>query len=187
MNTSQLYNELNYVNHSREKRLYYANLVLENPNLIAPLLDILFCVDDKNSPRAAWVLEFMCKENLIALLPHLNTFTKNMSLVHLDAAVRPVAKICEYLAVAYFAKTKNDIQQKLKPKHQKKIIALCFNYLLNDQKIAPKAYAMHTLFLFGTKYKWIYPELALILKRDYQLQSSGFKARARKILQKIKQ
>jgi hypothetical protein len=58
--------------------------------------------------------------------------------------------------------------------------------MINDEKIAPKAYAMNTLFLLGTDYDWIHPELALILERDFQMQSSGFKARARHILKKIK-
>ncbi|WP_338730955.1 hypothetical protein R3L15_07765 [Mangrovimonas cancribranchiae] len=45
---------------------------------------------------------------------------------------------------------------------------------------------MNTLFLFGQDYDWIHPELALILERDYHIQSSGFKARAKHILKKIK-
>lgn len=74
MTTEHLYNELNYVNHSREKRLKYANLVIDNPDLIPKLLDILFMVDDKVSCRAAWVLEFMCGEQLEAIIPHLDAF-----------------------------------------------------------------------------------------------------------------
>ncbi|GAL78179.1 hypothetical protein JCM19274_4678 [Algibacter lectus] len=54
MTTEQLYNELNYVNHSREKRLFYSKMVINNPALIPKLLDLLFMVDDKLSPRAAW-------------------------------------------------------------------------------------------------------------------------------------
>ena len=34
MTKAELYKELNYVNHSREKRLKYANLVIDNPELI---------------------------------------------------------------------------------------------------------------------------------------------------------
>ena len=64
MTTEELYKELNYVNHSREKRLHYANLVIDNPDLIPKLLEILFMVDDKISCRAAWVFEFMCGEKL---------------------------------------------------------------------------------------------------------------------------
>lgn len=186
MTTDQLYAELNYVNHSREKRLHYANLVIKNPHLIPKLLDILFMVDDKISCRAAWVLEFMCRQNLFYLIPHLNPFTENMHTVHLDSAVRPVTKICEYLAKAYYSKSRNAIQLNLNSIHKERIIEVCFDYMIRDEKIAPKAYSMNTLYLFGKDYEWIHPELVLILERDYQMQSSGFKARARQILKKIK-
>ncbi len=186
MTTEQLYEELNYVNHSREKRLHYANLVIANPDLISKLLEILFMVDDKVSCRAAWVFEFMCGENLEASIPYLDLFTEHMHKVHLDPAVRPVAKVCEYLTKAYYSKTDNQIKTALTPKHKERIIEACFDYMINDEKIAPKAYAMNTLYLLGQDYDWIHPELALILERDYQMQSSGFKARARHILKKIK-
>lgn len=186
MTTAQLYDELNYVNHSREKRLYYAHLMQDNPDLVPKLLDILFMVDDKISPRAAWVFEFMCNNNIETIIPYLDTFTKNMHTVHLDSAVRPVAKICEFLAKAYTAKTDNNIKKALTETHKERIIETCFDYMINDEKIAPKAYSMNTLFLFGKDYDWVYPELVLILERDYQMQSSGFKARARHILKKIK-
>lgn len=186
MTTDELYNELNYVNHSREKRLYYANLVIDNPDLIPKLLDILFMTDDKISCRAAWVFEFMSGENLDAIIPYLDRFTNNMSKVHLDSAVRPVAKICEYLIKAYYSKTDNNVKTNLSEQHKEKIIEACFDWMINDEKIAPKAYAMNSLFLLGNDYEWIHPELVLILERDYQMQSSGFKARARHILKKVK-
>ena len=186
MTTAQLYNELNYVNHSREKRLYYANLIISQPELIPELLEILFHVDDKVSCRAAWVFEFMCGEKLEAIIPYLDNFTENIHKVHLDSAVRPVAKICEYLIKAYYSKSENPIQSALNSKHKEKITEACFDWMINDEKIAPKAYAMNTLFLLGYETDWIHPELKLILERDYQMQSSGFKARARHILKKLK-
>ena len=186
MTTEALYQELNYVNHSREKRLYYANLVINNPNLIPKLLEILFMVDDKISPRAAWVFEFMCGENLNTIIPYLDCFTEKMNTVHLDSAVRPVAKVCEYLIKAYYSKQDSAVKHALNIVHQKRIIESCFDWMINDEKIAPKAYAMNTLFLLGSDHKWIHPELKIILERDYQMQSSGFKARARHILKKIR-
>ena len=186
MTTDQLYQELNYVNHSREKRLYYANLVIDHPDLIPKLLEILFMVDDKISCRAAWVFEFMCGERLEASIPYLNDFTENIHKVHLDSAVRPVAKVCEYLIKAYYSKHPNNIKKALTPKHKEKIIEACFDWMINDEKIAPKAYAMNALYLLGQDEDWIHPELVMILERDYQMQSSGFKARARHILKKVK-
>ncbi|MCX7547540.1 adenylosuccinate lyase [Xanthomarina sp. F1114] len=186
MTKDQLYNELNFVNHTRDKRLKYANLILDTPELLPNLLDILFDVDDKTSCRAAWVLEFVCADNLELLLPYLDVFTENINKVHLDPAVRPIAKICEYLAKAYFSKTANKVQLTLTNKHKELIVETCFDYMINDEKIAPKAYSMNTLFLFGNEFDWIHLELITIIERDYQIQSSGFKARARQILKKIK-
>lgn len=186
MTKTELYKELNYVNHSREKRLLYANLVIDNPKLVTPLLEILFDVDDKISCRAAWVFEFMCGEKLEEIIPHLNLFTENISKVHLDPAVRPVAKVCEYLIKAYYSKDNHVVKFHLSEIHKEKIVEACFDWMINDEKIAPKAYAMNSLYLLGNEYNWIHPELAIILERDFQMQSSGFKARARHILKKIK-
>lgn len=137
------------------------------------------------SPRAAWVFEFMCKENLNTIIPYLHRFTENVNKVHLNSAVRPVAKVCEYLIKALYSKLDNEIKQALNSTHKEKIIEACFDWMINDEKIAPKAYAMNSLFLLGRYSDWIHLELALILERDYQMQSSGFKARARHILNKI--
>jgi hypothetical protein len=186
LTTEQLYEELNYVTHSREKRLHYAHLVIDNPDLIPELLNIIFMVDDKVSCRAAWVFEFMCAERLETSIPYLDPFTENIHKVHLDSAVRPVAKVCEYLIMAYYSKYDNKIKTALASKHKEKIIEACFDYMINDEKIAPKAYAMNTLYLLGQDYDWIHPELAMILERDYQSQSKGYKARAKHILKKMK-
>lgn len=185
MTTEQLYKELNYVNHSREKRQFYSKMLIENPKLVPKILDILFTVNDKISPRAAWVLEFMCSENINALIPHLEIFTKNINKVHLDSAVRPVAKICEIIAKHYYAKESNLIKNKLTKVHQERIIETCFDYMINDEKVAPKAYGMITLFLFGKDFDWIHSELKIILDRDYPTQSAAFKARARIVLKKM--
>ena len=185
MTTEQLYEELNYVDHSRANRSKYANLLIDNPELIPKLLEILFLVNDKISCRAAWVFEFMCGEKLELIIPHLDKFTQNIHKVHLDPAVRPVAKVCEYLAKHYYSKDVNQITSALTTKHIERIVEACFDWMINDEKIAPKAYSMNTLYLFGNDLDWIHPELAIILERDFQMQSSGFKARARHILKKI--
>jgi len=186
LTTEQLYEELKYVNHSRENRLKYAHMVIDSPDLIPKILDILFKVDDKRSPRAAWLLEFVARDNLEYLIPHLDRIIMEMHKVHLDSAVRPMAKICECLIEAYYTKFDNPVKHSLTAIHKEHIIECCFDWMINDEKIAPKAYSMNSLFLLGQDYDWIHPELVLILERDYQIQSSGFKARAKHILKKIK-
>jgi len=182
----ELYKELSYVNHSRENRKKYALLVISNPELIPKVLDVLFQINDKISCRAAWLLEFVARENLDSILPYLDRFTKVMHNVHLDPAVRPVAKICEYLIGAYYHKNNNHTKDYLKTEHKERIIELSFDYMITDQKVAVKAYSMNSLFLLGTEYDWIHPELITILEKDFNANSAAFKARARHLLKKLK-
>ena len=186
MTKEELYKELSYVNHSRENRRKYALLVISNPDLIPKILDILFQVNDKISCRAAWLLEFVARENLDSILPHLDRFTEEMETVHLDPAVRPVAKICEYLIEAYYHKNNNHTKEYLKAEHRERIIEISFDYMITDQKIAAKAYSMNTLFLLGNEHDWIHPELITILEKDFNSSSAAFKARARHLLRKLK-
>lgn len=186
MTTEALYNQLNYVDHTREKRQHYANLVYNQPELIPKLLTILFWVDDKTSCKAAWVFEFVCKKKLDLVFLHLDYFTSKINRVHLDSAVRPVAKICEMLVKAYYSSGNQNVKTAVLPIHKERIIEACFDWLINNHKTAPKAYSMNTLYLLGTDYDWVHPELKIIIERDYALQSSGFKARARQILLKLK-
>jgi hypothetical protein len=186
MTYEDLVKELSYVNHSRENRAKYAQMVIENQKLIPVLLKILFEVDSKISCRAAWVLEFVTKKNPSIILPYIDVFTSKMGDVYLDSAVRPIAKICEYLIEYYLDKKIKPLKQRLKPVHLERIIAVNFDYLIGDHKIAPKAYAMQSLYWLGFQFTWIHPELKIILERDYHTGSSGYKARARKILNQIK-
>lgn len=186
MTEDQLYEELKYVNHCRDNRLKYAQLVINEPELIPLVLNFIFRTDDKRSPRAAWMLEFAARDNLELLIPHLDRITSEMHKVHLDSAVRPMAKICECLIEAYYSKKDNAVKQALNSNHKEKIIESCFDWLIKDEKIAPKAYSMNSLYLLGKEYAWIHPELLLILEQDFHKQSSGFKARAKHIVKKIK-
>jgi hypothetical protein len=186
MSTEELHKELSYVNASRENRLKYAKMVLNDMSLFPKLLEVLFMVDDKVSCKAAWVFEYVCSEYIYAIVPHLDQFTMNLKKIHLDSAVRPVAKVCELIATEYYSKKPNTLNKTLTPIHRERIIEACFDWMISDQKVAPKAYSMETLFIFGKDSNWIHKELALILEQDFQKESAGFKARAKRTLNKIK-
>lgn len=186
MTQQELYNALDYVNHSREKRAYYAQLVLGSPDLFPKILTILFQVDDPRSPRAAWIAEFVCKEDITAILPHLDTFVPHIGSVHLDAAVRPVAKICEYLTLSYY-KTQLPLSRKyIQSKHKELIIENCFDWLITEQKVAPQAYALTCLYLLGTEYDWVHGELLMIMEANYEKGTAAYKARCRHMTEAIR-
>ncbi|MFS4492133.1 adenylosuccinate lyase [Maribacter sp. 2308TA10-17] len=186
MNKAQLLEALNCVNHSREKRMEMAMLISKNTHLVKPLLEIAF--EDKNpiSSKACWVMEFTAKENLPYLFPHMNQFTKAISLLRLDSSVRPMAKICEYLITGYFQKKDDKVRKALKEVHLEEITSACFDWLIGDHKVATQAYSMTCLLLLGRKFDWIHPELKMILEQNYAFGSAAYKARARITLKKIK-
>jgi len=177
--------EIRNTNHSREKRNYFSNLILKNPELLPQLLEICHQVDDKLSCRATWGLEFLCKNNLVAILPHLDTFVNLLPKVHQDSAVRPIAKICEYLVLAYYTAKAPEVLKQLTKLHREKITEACFDWLITDQKVAPKAYAMTNLYLLGTEFDWVHPELKIILENNYETGSAAYKARARMVFKKL--
>lgn len=181
MTLEELHKELSYVNASRDNRMKHAKMVLNNLELLPKLMTIVFTADDKISCRAAWVLEYVCSQNIFVIVPYLDVFVVNLYKIHFDSAVRPIAKICELLAKAY---SKQELT--LLPEHKEHIIETCFDWMIKDEKVAVKAYSMNTLFLLGKDYNWVFPELKQILERDFYDQSAAYKARARQILKKIK-
>ncbi|REH52286.1 hypothetical protein C7448_10318 [Tenacibaculum gallaicum] len=176
----------NVDNPARVNRNNAANIVLTQPELVKYLVDITFDIDNKLSIKAAWVLEWICTHNGIEhITPFLAIFTKNISRVHFDSAVRPCAKICEHLATAFTSKTTNKIKKQLTETDIDLIIETGFDWLITDQKIAVKAYTMSTLYLFGLQKNWVLPELEHLIRTKIIHESKGCKARGKKILELI--
>lgn len=184
MTPSLLHKELVYVNHSLENRNHFTNIVLNNPNLIPKIMEIMFDVEDKVSYRAAWLFEFIARKNINAVLPYIDDFTSKMNTVTKDSAVRPIAKVCEYLVEAYYHNS--NIRVDLSHDMKVRIIEVCFDYLITSQKVAPQVYAMNALYLLGKEYSWIHPELIAIINRNFSNGSKGYQAKSRHILKKLK-
>lgn len=186
MNIVEFHKELSQVNATRESRLHYANLVLNDNQLFVKLLEIMFMFNDAVSCRAAWIFEFVCYKNIAILSPHLAFFTNNIHKIHLDSALRPVAKVCLFIANAYYSEEPNSIKQSLTTQQQETIIEVGFDWLIGKQKVATKAFTMEILFLFGKETNWVHQELKQIIQQDFYNQSAGYKAKAKQILNKIK-
>lgn len=169
----------------RKDRKELANLILNEPDLFKQLLDICFKFDDDISYKAAWVLEMVCLENIKLLIPHLDRFIDNLPKVHKHQSVRPMAKICEELTLRCYSKRASSLQFVLTKQQREQLTEICFDWLITNQKVAAKAYAMQCLFLLGADFKWIHPELKILLNKDFQSQQPAFRSRAKHILKKL--
>lgn len=186
MTKKELYNSLNYIDHTREKRGKMAQIVLGNPDLVRPLMEIVFMVSDPISIRACWALEYSAKHELKPILPHLNYFTQNLNTVQHESAIRPMAKMCELLLLDYFKQSGSISKNFVTEEHMEKIAATCFDWLIGDHKVASKAHSMTCLLLIGTKHPWIHPELKMVIEQNYADGSAAYKARGRMTLEKLK-
>lgn len=168
-----------------EYRIKYANIVLADKNLFFPLLEVIFDKSNEVSIRVSWVLDYVMREKLAWIYPHLDYFTTNISSVEHHSIVRPMARTCELLAKAYASKNDLAIKNYLTNIHIEKIIETGFDWMISEQKVAVKAYSMETLFLFGKEFDWVHPELQLIIEQEISNGSPAYQARGKKILKWI--
>ncbi len=163
-----------------------AEKIVATPGGFDSLVDLVFEVTNKKSIKAAWILEWICKENSLQhLFPYIDFFTKNLHRLHFDSAIRSAAKLCELLALAYSNPVKNEVQSLLTNTHIEDVIAAGFDWLLSSRKTAVKAYTMTTLYCFGFEKEWVHPALADLIGEKIIHESKGCTARGRAILNLI--
>lgn len=162
----------------RLSREFIRDYVFQNPEKLTPLMEIGLNENDKIHIKALWGLELILELKLELIFPFLDIFTSKIAQYRNDSAIRPVSKICLFLS-----KSKT---VQLTEKQETKIIETCLDWLIQDEKVAAKAYAMRALYHFGKKHPWINETLKTILSQDYSNHSAAYKAAAKDILKKLK-
>jgi hypothetical protein len=180
---STLYDRIRNVTAARKSRDENKNFVLAHPEYLEDLIRFSFAATDRDSHKACWILEFVAHEEVTWLQPHLDFFCSNLDVLKDESAIRPIAKICQLITVSHF---KKDPEITLSQTQLQQITEACFDWLINDIKVAPKAYSIRALYILGKHFDWIHPELKIILEKEYRQQSPAYKAVAREILKKMK-
>jgi hypothetical protein len=158
---------------------------MDHPETFSELLEYCFQKDEEISYRATWILEFVCLADFKYLIPHLDMFFENLPNIYKDQAIRPLAKICEKLMVAFYKKKDPEIIKSIQNKHKETIIECCFDWLITQQKVACQVYSMLALYFLGTQYDWVHPELKTIIENNIHQGSAAYKARGKYVLQQI--
>ena len=182
MMPSEFEKKIDFVTGHRTIRNSYANKILENKELFSELIEICVNPSSQKNEKAFWILELVCYEKLEWLHPYLDMFCSNIKNLTNDRAIRPASKICMLLTISHFKKKEITLSEN--QLHQ--ITENCFDWLIKENKVAAKCYSIRSLYLLGNHFKWIRPELKIILEKDYPKHSPAYKAVAREILRKIK-
>jgi len=184
MKKSQLIQELEAIKNA--KRIYRdkaASYVLDHPEDISELINLVFNIKSPLHIKAAWVLELVCIENVSLMGPQATGFLKNIKHIAHESALRPVSKVCYFISKSYFSDNNKCFE--LDKASVDQIIECNFDWLIEEHKVATQVFAMDTLQLWGKQYKWVQEELKLILQKKTNSGSKGYQARARKLLKNL--
>lgn len=175
--------KLNYDKAYRKNRFEAAQWVLKNPKTISQLIHYIYHpLQNDQSHKAAWVLEFVVVEDLSQLFPHLDLFFNNITFPKKESTVRPLAHICERLCLAYYKKQNKTLLPLFTNQHKEIMVEVCFDWMITDKKVACTARAMTALYHLGSEIDWIHAELKILLQQKIPQGSAGYKNRAKKIL-----
>ena len=163
-----------------------ASLVVENPSLVAVVLNRVFDEDGTGFFNAAWVFDNVMRTDLSLLLPHIEDFVTGLHKLRSESTIRPMAHVCEMLSKAYFKKKDAAFQKKVTDEHLEKLVTICFDWLIGKHKVAAKVFAMTSLLYLGEKFDWVHAELKLVLEQTMAGGTTGYKNRAQKTLQKLR-
>ncbi len=170
-------------NAKRSYRDEATEAVLNAPEILPDLIDKTFDIEDPLHIKAAWILELVCLHDCTLLNDHIVIFIHGMSRLNNESALRPVSKTCSIWCSYYFSNISE--VKRLSKKEIDAIISCNFDWLIEDHKVACQVFAMDTLKLWGKQEDWINDELKLVLQKNADSGTSGYKAHARKLLKNL--
>lgn len=173
-----LFARLEKSNASTECRNGLRDYIFKNPDQLPDLIAFGTDLNNKNHHKGVWIIEMIAEVKTEMLLPYIDIICKTISKYKHESAIRGMSR------VAYFLSTSKAIT--LTKSQQEKLVEICLDWLIRDERVACKVYAMKTLHHFGKKEPWIAEEVKEIVGRDYAYQSAGYKAAAREILNRLK-
>lgn len=158
-----------------------------HPELTKTLLGEVVVQDSTGeSFNASWVFDHLMRKKLDYLLPHITFFIQGATSLKSESCMRPMAHVMELLNKRYFKKKDSRYIEAITLSHQQQMITLCFDWLIEEHKVATKVFAMTSLFYLGEKHDWVRPELKSVLELQIVKGTAGFKNRGGKILTNLK-
>lgn len=155
---------------ARDDLMYY---VLEQ-DLLAEFIEFLSSNDERLRAKCSWVLQQITDDYPEALLPFSDTLIHLLPNYTSDAEKRFVMR---YFNFQPLPKNEDELAQ---------LMNYAFDWLMDPKEaIAQRAFAMTTLYLISEVVPEIKNELAVTIEAQTEFGSSGFKNRAKHILERL--
>lgn len=150
-----------------------ANMVIDNPELIEPLLEISFTGLEPWSQRASRIVSICFCRFPEMLKPHVSRIIAHLGKLKSEGPLRNFLKIF------------SEVPLRLSNRNKSILLNQCFDYLAGTWSIAVKAYSMDVLYHLSTEIPEIKNELYLLIETQMPEFSVGLKSRGKKILRKL--
>ncbi len=173
---NQFISQLIKSNASTNSRNFLYDLSAKNTNLLPALINFSFDISQKEHQKGIWIIEMIAEKKPYLLVPFLEKICNTSKNIKNLSATRGVSRILFFIST-YLDLNKNQ---------EEKIIETCLDWLISDERVACKMYAIRTLFHYSKKQSWLKEELTTILETDYNKHTAGYKAIAIEILTKLK-
>jgi hypothetical protein len=162
-----------------QNRIDNAHFVLENIDLLPELISFSFQTDNKLHIRACCILEKVFDLQLELSFPFLDSICNDLKKLKNDSAIRSVSRFLMLM-------TQDNANKKYLSIDQiEKITEACFDWLILDYRVAVKHHAVYTLIETGKHINWVYPELRIILEKEIEFPSPGYRSIVKKFLRLI--
>lgn len=173
---SSFYLQIENSTANRHSRDELCETALSSVEALKELFLFAFDIGNKNHFKACWSLELVLEKDITLLLPHLDTFISKVKLYQHDSALRSISKICLFVSKSKKIRLNDDQEQVL--------VEACLDWLIQEEKVATKAYTIRALYNFSKNKPWLKEELYLILEQGYSSHSAAYKAVAKEVLKK---
>jgi hypothetical protein len=150
-----------------------ASMIYDDPELLKPLLSLIWSDHDPWSNRASRVFSICCCRFPGLIRPYSTEIIKKMGKVRSEGVLRNMLKV--------FSETNVQLSEG----NRSILINLCFDYLTGNMPVAIKVYSMEIIYRFCTDYPEIMQELYAIIESQMDGGTAGFKSRGTKIMKLI--
>ncbi|RXG30813.1 hypothetical protein [Leeuwenhoekiella marinoflava] len=154
--------------------------ILAEPELINYSLKFIQEGSEKLATKAAYGLDIALRSDIKILKPYRSSFLNVLQENKIETVSRIFSKICELLT-SEFLKNEN-----LSKAEREQILSKCFDWLIGNEKVAVKVFAMQSIYNLSETESWIPGELKAQLELQFDRSSAAFQSRAKALLKKLK-
>jgi len=159
--------------HSKANCTRIASWVGSNQQRFDELFDLFLNDEYRVVQRAAWPLSNAVIAHPQLIQKHFGRLLKNLNKTGLhDAVKRNTVRLMQDISIP--------------KKYQGKVMNICFDYIISPvEKPAVKAFSLTVLQNLSKQYPEIKQELKTIIEDRWDLESTAFKSRAKKIIKDL--